>query len=102
VRRASLASGASRRDMVALYARSLVHLRPSRLPFTAMCIPEQFGALRLPVARFAAWGRRCGVPVHVWTVNRPADAWRLWAGGVTGILTDDPAPLLAARAALTR
>jgi glycerophosphoryl diester phosphodiesterase len=102
VRRASQDSGASRRDMVALYARSLVRLRPHRLPYTAMCIPEHFGALTLPVARFAAWGRRCGVPVHVWTVNNPADALRLWAGGVTGVLTDDPALLLAARADLRR
>jgi glycerophosphoryl diester phosphodiesterase len=101
VRAASVASGASRRDMLTLYARSLLGAAPHRLPFAAMCVPEQFGALRVPLARFAAWGRACGVPVHVWTVNAAADATRLWDAGVTGILTDDPATILAARSAMS-
>jgi glycerophosphoryl diester phosphodiesterase len=39
-----------------------------------------------------------GVPVHIWTVNDAADANRLWDLGVTGVITDDPATILAARA----
>lgn len=97
VRAANVASGASRRDMMALYARSLLRVPPPRLPFSAMCIPESSAGLQLPLGRFAAWGRALGVPVHVWTVNAPSDATRLWNAGVTGIITDDPATILAAR-----
>ena len=98
VRAAHLASGASRRDMVGLLVRGMLHLPPSQFPCAALCIPEQSSGLRLPLAQLAAWGRPIGVPVHVWTVNRAADALRLWDAGVTGVLTDDPQVILAARA----
>lgn len=99
VRSAGSASGASRRDMIALLARSVVRLAPSRLPYAAMCIPERSSGVSLPIARFARWGATLGVPVHVWTVNEAVDAHRLWDMGVTGVISDDPASILAARAA---
>ena len=98
VRAAGLRSGASRRDMIALTMRSAVRLAPSRLPYAAMCIPQQSSGLQLPIARFARWGEAVGVPVHIWTVNDAAEANRLWDLGVTGVITDDPAAILAARA----
>jgi glycerophosphoryl diester phosphodiesterase len=98
VRLAGLRSGASRRDMIALTVRSAVHLAPSRLPYAAMCIPPQSSGLQLPIARFAKWGAAMGIPVHIWTVNAAAEANRLWDLGVTGVITDDPATILAARA----
>jgi glycerophosphoryl diester phosphodiesterase len=97
VRQSGVPSGASRRDMLSLYLRALVRRAPRRLPFAAMCIPERSSGLTLPLARFAEWGRVHGVPVHVWTVNSADDALRLWNMGVTGVLTDDPATMLAAR-----
>jgi glycerophosphoryl diester phosphodiesterase len=36
--------------------------------------------------------------VHVWTVNEPAEALQLWRDGVQGIISDDPALMLATRA----
>ncbi len=98
VRARSLPSGASRRDIISLLLRSVVRLAPRRLPFAAMCIPEASNGITLPIARFAAWGRAIGVPVHIWTVNTAADAHRLWDAGVTGLISDDPATILAARA----
>jgi len=98
VRRTGVRSGASRRDMIALLLRGLVRWSPSRLPYAAMCIPEESSGVHLPIARFAQWGARLGVPVHVWTVNTAADANRLWDLGVTGVISDDPATVLAARA----
>ena len=98
VRAAHLASGASRRDMIGLLVRGMLHLPPHRFPCEALCIPEESSGLRLPLAQLAAWGRPIGVPVHVWTVNRAADALPLWDAGVTGVLTDDPQVILAARA----
>jgi glycerophosphoryl diester phosphodiesterase len=97
VRRAGVASGASRRDMIAMLLRSTVGIAPRRLPMAAMCIPESSSGLRLPLARFASWGRALGVPVHVWTVNSAHDALRLWDAGVTGIISDDPEAIVAAR-----
>jgi glycerophosphoryl diester phosphodiesterase len=98
VRTAQVASGASRRDMIAMMLRSAIRLSPRRVPFAAMCIPEESSGLRLPIGRFAAWGRAIGVPVHVWTVNAPDAARRLWDAGVTGIISDDPAVMVRVRA----
>ncbi|MFL6665309.1 MAG: glycerophosphodiester phosphodiesterase family protein [Rhizobacter sp.] len=42
--------------------------------------------------------RGSGTVIHVWTINDPADAIRLWNIGVQGILSDEPATMLAARA----
>jgi glycerophosphoryl diester phosphodiesterase len=99
-RAAGVATTASRTDMVAMCARAWTGVAPTRLPNAAFAIPERHGALPLPLARIAAMARPLGVPVHVWTVNDPADALRLWRAGVTGILSDDPAAMLVARARL--
>ena len=98
VRAAGLPSGASRRDMIGLALRGAVRLAPGRMPFAAMCIPERSSGVTLPLARLARWGRALGVPVHVWTVNSADDANHIWDMGVTGVMTDDPASILEARA----
>lgn len=102
VRASDVPSGASRRDMIGLLLRGVFRRAPRRLACAALCIPEQSSGLRLPVTQLAAWGRPLGVPVHVWTVNRAADALRLWDAGVTGVLTDDPQVILSARASRRR
>jgi glycerophosphoryl diester phosphodiesterase len=99
VRATSIATGASRRDILQLMARSAVRLAPRQLPCAVLCVPERGSGLTVPIARFARWGRTIGVPVHVWTINTADDANRLWDAGVTGIISDDPATILAARAA---
>nr|MCU0626261.1 hypothetical protein [Gemmatimonadaceae bacterium] len=100
VRAAGVASTASQRDMLAFCARAWLGVAPGRLPMAALAIPERHGAITLPIATLAAMARPLGVPVHVWTVNDRTDALRLWRSGVTGILTDDPATMLVARATL--
>jgi glycerophosphoryl diester phosphodiesterase len=42
--------------------------------------------------------RAAGRVTHVWTVDDPAVARRYWAGGVSAIISNDPARILAARA----
>lgn len=97
-RHAGVPSGASRRDMIALVLRGFMRWAPPQLPYAAMCIPEVSSGVRLPIGRLVRWGHALGVPVHIWTVNSAADANRLWDLGVTGIISDDPATVLAARA----
>ncbi len=59
----------------------------------ALLVSEVSGPLTVVTPRFLRAARRAGLPVIVWTVNRPADMERLLALGVEGILTDDPATL---------
>ena len=47
----------------------------------------------------AAQMRAAGGPTHVWTINDLDVATRLWARGVSGIITDDPAMMLSLRQA---
>lgn len=88
---------------VGTLARGLVHAllrRGAGSPrHRALCIPRFHRGLPLPVAGFAAGMRAAGGPTHVWTINDPAVARRLWAQGVSGIITDDPAQMLALRGA---
>jgi glycerophosphoryl diester phosphodiesterase len=80
-----------------LYLPALLGSRPDSLPFQAMCIPRSYRGLPLPIRAFAAVMSRLGRPTHVWTVNDPRIARRLWERGVRGIISDDPATILDER-----
>ena len=72
--------------------------------FAARCcqVPVRQGILPVADARFVAAAHRRGLPVHVWTVNDPAEMTRLLDLGVDGLVTDYPAraqALIAARSA---
>ena len=95
-RAAGLATGASTTEMRRLKLRTLLPGGPATLPFHACIIPSQYAGRSLPVRRFAKMGRKAGIPTHVWTVDDPLEARRFWAGGVNGILSNDPAAILAA------
>lgn len=81
------------------YLGALLGRRGGRVAHRALCIPRFHRGLPLPVAGFAAQMRAVGGPTHVWTINEPAIASRLWARGVNGIITDDPATMLSHRQA---
>jgi glycerophosphoryl diester phosphodiesterase len=64
-------------------------------------VPERQGRLRLVTPRFIRDAARHRLPVHVWTVNDPADMERLLDWGVDALITDRPdlaAGVLAERA----
>jgi glycerophosphoryl diester phosphodiesterase len=65
-----------------------------------LCIPPRWHRVPVPIAALARALRGSGTVVHVWTINDPAQAQQLWRAGVQGILSDDPAAMLAARQAL--
>jgi len=98
LRGAGFALGASTRDVVALLPAALLHLRARPRHVQALCIPQRWHGLPVPIAAFARTLRGSGTVVHVWTVNDAAEAQALWAAGVQGIISDDPGLMLQARA----
>jgi glycerophosphoryl diester phosphodiesterase len=94
-RGSGIAQGASRRDTAGLLWRALLRLPPARVGFNVLCMPTGYHGLPLPVGGYAGILAPLGVPVHVWTVDDPAEAARLQAGGVRGIISNDPAAILA-------
>ena len=56
-----------------------------------LSVPLRHRGLTVPTRRFITSARMMGCPAHVWTVNEPATARRLWARGVAGVVTDVPA-----------
>ena len=95
-RGSAYATGAARGDVARLLAASFagVRVRPA---YQLASVPPSYKGLPLPLGRFARALRPAGVPVHVWTVDRPDEARALWAAGVVGMVSNDPATILAAR-----
>jgi glycerophosphoryl diester phosphodiesterase len=89
--------GASGAEISALYWAALLGRRPPAAGYRLLSVPERHRGLTVPTRRFVAAARALGCPVHVWTVDRPAAAQRLWRGGVAGIVTNSPHAILEAR-----
>jgi glycerophosphoryl diester phosphodiesterase len=92
-----VALGASTPDVVRTLVPALLRRRVASPPYQAMCIPPWHNGIPVPIAAIARAVRPAGVVTHVWTVNSPVQALRLWGLGVQGIITDDPAAILAVR-----
>jgi glycerophosphoryl diester phosphodiesterase len=92
--------GASRRDILRLWLASKVGLTSAARDCRCFAVPVRHNDLLVTTDGFLAAARRLGRPVHVWTVDDPAVAADLWARGVSGIITNDPAAM--ARPPLSR
>jgi glycerophosphoryl diester phosphodiesterase len=59
------------------------------------CIQVPVRQLGIPIVdrRFVSSAHRAGLPVHVWTINEPAEMRRLLDLGVDGLMTDTPTVL---------
>lgn len=77
---------------------SLPGLGERSVPYRAIFAPPSSRGLPVLTRGFVRAARRLGVPVHVWTVNDGELARQLWARGVSGVITNYPDRLLAARA----
>lgn len=97
LRGGGFALGASTPDVARLLAPALLRQRITRPWFQALCIPPVHRGIPVPVAAIARAARPHGVVTHVWTINSPAKAQRLWRQGIQGIISDDPALMIAAR-----
>jgi glycerophosphoryl diester phosphodiesterase len=100
-RRTRLLTGASLRDVVRLLPRAVFGVPPVKLPYSALCVPPWYNGIPVPIARLARVARAVGVATHVWTINDPQVAAALWHAGVNGIITDDPATMLAVRSKIS-
>ena len=89
--------GASRRDVLELMARTAAGLRPGRVPYRAICPPNEYYGVPVPVGLIVKGARALNATVHVWTVDAPAEAKRLWGLGVNGIISNAPARIIDAR-----
>ena len=65
--------------------------------FDALCIPPSHNGIPVPIGALVRSLRASNTVTHVWTINDAAQAKRLWQKGVNGIISDDPASMLAER-----
>ena len=89
--------GASRRDVLELMARSAAGLKPGRVPYRAICAPNLYYGVPIPVGAIIRGAKRLGAPVHFWTVDDAPEARRLWQRGASGIISNAPGRILEER-----
>jgi glycerophosphoryl diester phosphodiesterase len=97
LRGAGFALGASTPDVAKLLLSALLRQRLGPQLFQALCIPPRWHGIPVPIPVLAHALRGSGTGIHVWTINDPAYALRLWGKGVQGIISDDPGLMLEAR-----
>lgn len=84
--------GADRRDVTLLTLRTRLGLPVPPPRCLLYAVPWRWkDRVEIPRPRFLAAARRHGRPVHVWTVDDPGVATRLWQRGANGIITNRPA-----------
>jgi glycerophosphoryl diester phosphodiesterase len=85
-----VAIGASSGDVKRLLHRVVTRRAVRALPYSVMCVPRWLRGIRVPIASLVRLTQPAGCLVHVWTINEPTVARRLWSVGVRGIVSDDP------------
>ena len=90
---------ASRREVATFWAAARLGMphwgRSAKGSYAAFTVPQSYRALRVVEPRFIRLARRMAKPVHVWTVDDPAQGRRLREMGVSGVITNFPARLRA-------
>jgi glycerophosphoryl diester phosphodiesterase len=91
VSRGTVATSASRKEVLAFWAASRVGLDRWLTPrFDALQVPETSGRLTVVDSRLVEAAHSHGVQVHVWTVDDPGNMGRLLRLGVDGLMSDRP------------
>ncbi|MEO8451776.1 MAG: glycerophosphodiester phosphodiesterase family protein [Gemmatimonadota bacterium] len=91
-------AGASRHGIVQLWLRSVLGVPVAVDWFAAYAVPARYKDwVPVPTRRFIAEARKRGSPVHVWTVDEPDLAARLWEHGAAGIISNFPGRMVEAR-----
>lgn len=90
-------TGATGSDTQRLIRRALLGRESESVTYRAFSLPERYHGVPLPLTLIARTARRMGKPVHVWAIDSPERARRLWRRGVSGIVTNYPSEMRAAR-----
>jgi len=88
--RFQLCRSASRRETVWFWLRSRIGTTVGAGRYQALTIPERHRGLRVVDELLVSAATKSGIPVHVWTVDDRAEAERLRAMGIAGIITNRP------------
>lgn len=97
-----IAVGATRADAIRAMTELMLHLPLTPFAFEAFCLPPSYNGIPVPIERFACATEKQRKTLHIWTINDPSQAIDLWAKGVQGIITDDPALIMKTRSGLPR
>jgi glycerophosphoryl diester phosphodiesterase len=89
--------GASAAEISALYRAVMLRRRPPAPQYRFLSVPLRYRGLPVPTSRFVSVARANGCAVHVWTVDSPDTARRLWRRGVAGIVTNFPGTMVDTR-----
>lgn len=95
--RTGLATCASVADAARLLVLAAIGVKPLKPRYDVLSVTSRYHGYPIPVRLMAKAALRARIATQVWTVNDPAEARSLWAAGVAGIVTDDPAAMLRAR-----
>jgi glycerophosphoryl diester phosphodiesterase len=63
---------------------------PADVPYSLLALPDALEGIPIVGPEVVAVARRRGIPVHVWTVDEPAQMQAMLDLGVAGIMTDRP------------
>jgi len=86
----AIATSAAREEVRWALYRSWVRWPVRRVGYDGYQVPELAGTTRVVSPRFVSCSHDAGLAVQVWTVDTEADARRLLAWGVDGLITDRP------------
>jgi glycerophosphoryl diester phosphodiesterase len=86
----ALATSAAREEVRWALYRSWCRWPVQRPPYAGYQVPERAEATRVVSPAFVRHAHAAGLGVQVWTVDTEADARRLIAWGVDGLITDRP------------
>ena len=96
-RRHRMAYSASQREIARLYFGTAASVAPRLVSYRALAVPYTYRGLVVPTGWFVRAAHRRDAAVHVWTVDDERVAARLWARGVTGIITNVPKVMVKLR-----
>ena len=96
-RTAGYATAAARGEVARLLLGSLFGLAARHPRYQALTIPERHKGIPVATRSLIHAAARAGCATHVWTVDDPARARRLWERGVAGIITNAPASIVPER-----
>ena len=91
-----VATSSGRRETLRFWAASRLGVeRLLPLPFDALQVPTMYKGLTVVDRKLIRAAHRCGIQVHVWTIDEPPEMRRLLNLGVDGLMSDRPDRLAA-------